>query len=263
MSKQAKRIITGLIIAIGIIGISRYVTYSFYQSEQKVKQVANKVIEEKDKSVNKKDEPKKQEKKVETVKDEQKKVEPEKENRPIKEIKNTTPRKKVKKEVKNITPSKEVNTDINKAQSIISEIYNPESDIFCVIDVPSIGINKLPVRCGVGDEKEQLVKGGSLLPNAPEPPEPASNAVIGAYKNVTGHDYFRNIDSIKQGDELTLYVYGDTYKYKCKEKFIVNQNEYNKISKNLGCTAITLYSINSADGVNATQRHVVRFELGD
>lgn len=105
-----------------------------------------------------------------------------------------------------------------------------------------ISIPKIKVRAGVmnGTTKKALKKGPGLYENSPLPENKDVNVCIAAHRNAYGQ-WFRNVDKLSKGDEISL-VWGKVkYIYLVEKVFIVEENDWS-ITLPTEYSAITLTS---------------------
>lgn len=106
----------------------------------------------------------------------------------------------------------------------------------------TISIPKIKVNTGVvsGTSKQALKKGPGLYENSPLPGGKDVNVCIAAHRNAYGQ-WFRNVDKLKSGDEISLTLGNIKYIYKIEKVFIVENDDWS-ITNKTGYSAITLTS---------------------
>lgn len=120
--------------------------------------------------------------------------------------------------------------------------------------IPAIKVNAL-VRGGTN--KEELKKGPGIYEKSPMPSQEGGNVCIAGHRTTYGA-WFRNVDKLREGDEVILEYQGNKYIYKVERVFVVEKNDWS-VTKPTGYSAITLTSCHPLR--SSKQRIVVRGRL--
>jgi len=88
------------------------------------------------------------------------------------------------------------------------------------IQIPAIGVDAPIVQ---GDGEEQLKKGVGQYPLSPNPGQPG-NLVLSAHNDIFG-EIFRDLDKLKEGDEVILYTSQESFVYIVQQTQIVEPTQ--------------------------------------
>jgi sortase A len=129
------------------------------------------------------------------------------------------------------------------------------SEEICTIVIPKINVN-IPVGHGTGDNLLQTMAGhlyGTSLPTGGE----STHAVIAAHTALRESEMFSRLDELKEGDQITVKVLGQTHLYEIDQIKIVYPDEADQyLQVKDGQDLITLYTC-TPYGIN-THRLLVR-----
>jgi sortase A len=123
----------------------------------------------------------------------------------------------------------------------------------------TIAIPKLEISAGVvkGTSIELLKKGPGLYESSPMPDVVDGNVCIAGHRTTYGA-WFRQVDKLEKGDEVTLDYNGIPYVYEVEKVFIVDKKDWS-ITESVGYSSITLTSCHPLR--SSKQRIVVRGKL--
>jgi LPXTG-site transpeptidase (sortase) family protein len=123
----------------------------------------------------------------------------------------------------------------------------------------TIAIPKLEVNAAVvhGTTIELLKKGPGLYESSPLPDLADGNVCIAGHRTTYGA-WFRHVDKLEKGDEITLYYEGTLYTYQVEKVFIVDKKDWS-ITEPVGYSSLTLTSCHPLR--SSKQRIVVRGKL--
>lgn len=162
------------------------------------------------------------------------------------------------KEVENPIVLQENNTqDETKAtpvQLISAEKREDYQNGQLTIAIPKLEINAAVVK---GTSVELLKKGPGLYESSPLPNLANGNVCIAGHRTTYGA-WFRNVDQLKEGDEIILDYNGVKYTYQVQRVFIVDKKDWTVIESQ-DYPAITLTSCHPLR--SSKQRIVVRGKL--
>jgi LPXTG-site transpeptidase (sortase) family protein len=123
----------------------------------------------------------------------------------------------------------------------------------------TIGIPKLEVNAAVvsGTTIELLKKGPGLYESSPMPDLDGGNVCIAGHRTTYGA-WFRHVDKLEEGDEITLDYDDIQYIYQVEKVFIVDKKDWS-ITEPVGYSSLTLTSCHPLR--SSKQRIVVRGKL--
>lgn len=144
----------------------------------------------------------------------------------------------------------DVSTD-NQMVSILShydEILDFDGGVMGYVEIPSIHV-RLPIYHGESDDV--LTKGAAHLEHTSFPiGGENTHACISAHSGYPTQKFFDDIDEMKSGDEIYIYVLNRTMKYTVTDKDVVEPDDSSKLEVVQGKDLLTLvtctpYGINS------------------
>jgi sortase A len=123
----------------------------------------------------------------------------------------------------------------------------------------TIAIPKLEINAAVvsGTTIELLKKGPGLYECSPLPGLDGGNVCIAGHRTTYGA-WFRHVDKLEEGDEITLDYDGSSYIYQVERVFIVDKKDWS-ITEQVGYSSLTLTSCHPLR--SSKQRIVVRGKL--
>lgn len=127
---------------------------------------------------------------------------------------------------------------LSSIKSEINEITRENyKDGMMIIGIPKIKIYAAVIN---GTSKKALARGPGLCEKSPLPNEEESNVLIAAHRNAY-KEWFKNLDKLKEGDEIHIEFNKIKYIYEVLKVFIVEKNDWS-VTKPVGYNAITLIS---------------------
>jgi LPXTG-site transpeptidase (sortase) family protein len=123
----------------------------------------------------------------------------------------------------------------------------------------TIAIPKLEINAAVvsGTTIELLKKGPGLYESSPLPDLDGGNVCIAGHRTTYGA-WFRHVDKLEEGDEITLDYDGSSYIYQVERVFIVDKKDWS-ITEPVGYSSLTLTACHPLR--SSKQRIVVRGKL--
>lgn len=116
--------------------------------------------------------------------------------------------------------------------------YGVPDETFGVISIPAMDV-EMPLFLGASEEN--MANGAAVLSQTSIPiGGRETNAVIAGHRGYGGYDYFRYIDKLEPGDEVTITNLWDTLTYKVTDIKIVSPDDINAILIQPGKDMITL-----------------------
>lgn len=116
--------------------------------------------------------------------------------------------------------------------------YGVPDETFGVISIPAMEL-EMPLFLGASDEN--MANGAAVLSQTSIPiGGKDTNAVIAGHRGYGGYDYFRYIDKLALGDEVTITNLWDTLTYKVTDIQIVSPDNVSAILIQPGKDMITL-----------------------
>lgn len=122
-----------------------------------------------------------------------------------------------------------------------------------------ISIPKLKVEAAVvnGTSRDVLKLGPGLYENSPLPEEEGGNICIAGHRSTYGA-WFRHVDRLNEGDDITLECNGTIFSYKVERVFVVDKKDWS-VTEPQGYSAITLTSCHPIG--SSKERIIVRGRL--
>lgn len=155
---------------------------------------------------------------------------------------------------KNDTLSRiEKNIQINTKNDIKTNSNNYIKGIM-LIDIPKLDVKATVID---GTTSKHLKQGPGLYEDSPLPYEEGGNVCIAGHRTTYGA-WFRHIDKLVKGDNITLDFEGSKYTYNVEEVFIVEKDDWS-ITKSQGYSALTLSSCHPL--WSSKERIIVRAKL--
>ena len=138
--------------------------------------------------------------------------------------------------------------------------YGIADEIFGVLEIPAMDLT-MPIYLGASDE--HLAAGAAVLGQTSVPiGRDSTNCVIAGHRGWQGADYFRHIDFLQVGDEVTVTNLWEKLTYTVTEISIIQPHEVDKIKIQPGRDLLTLLTCHPyASG--GRQRYVVYCERTD
>lgn len=135
--------------------------------------------------------------------------------------------------------------------------YELDTDIFAVLSIPALSL-EMPVYLGATND--HMAKGAAHLSQTSLPIGGAdTNCVIAGHRGWSGASYFRYLDKLKVGDEVTVTNLWETLEYRVCEIEIIQPNDIDAILIQPGREVLTLLTCHPyASG--GRQRYVVYCE---
>ena len=116
--------------------------------------------------------------------------------------------------------------------------YDFPNETFGIISIPAMEL-EMPLYLGASDEN--LANGAAVLSQTSIPIGGRdTNAVIAGHRGYGGYDYFRYIDKLEPGDEITIMNLWDTLTYRVTDIQIVPPDDIGAILIQPGKDMITL-----------------------
>lgn len=116
--------------------------------------------------------------------------------------------------------------------------YGVPDETFGVISIPAMEL-EMPLYLGASEE--HMANGAAVLSQTSIPiGGKDTNAVIAGHRGYGGYDYFRYIDKLELGDEVTITNLWDTLNYKVTDIQIVSPDSVQSILIQPGKDMITL-----------------------
>ncbi|MGI6604961.1 MAG: class E sortase [bacterium] len=122
------------------------------------------------------------------------------------------------------------------------------------IEIPRLKVSAMLVY---GTSREQLKKGPGFYEESPLPYEEGANVLIAGHRTTYGA-WFRHLDSLEAGDEISLYVGGKRYLYRVEKVFSVAKDDWS-VTDPVGYSVLTLTTCHPPG--SARERLVVRARL--
>ncbi len=146
--------------------------------------------------------------------------------------------------------------DYQKASFILAD-YGLDSEIFGVIQIPAMDI-AMPIYLGATEK--HMADGAAHMSQTSLPIGGSNtNCVIAGHRGYGGVKYFRDIDKLKPGDQITVTNLWETLHYQVSEIQIIYPDEVEKILIQDGRELLTLLTCHPyASG--GKQRYVVYCE---
>lgn len=119
------------------------------------------------------------------------------------------------------------------------------------IRIPVIGVDAAVIN---GTELSELKKGPGLYSDSVMPDQEDGNVCIAGHRTTYGA-WFREVDTLAEGDEIILYNNDRQFYYAVEEIFVVDQYDWS-VTEPVGYTALTLTACHPPG--SARQRIVVR-----
>ena len=120
-------------------------------------------------------------------------------------------------------------TSLDACQAPAADLtaYGIADEVFGVLEIPAMDLT-MPIYLGAGDE--HLAAGAAVLGQTSVPIGGDSiNAVIAGHRGWQGADYFRHIDLLQVGDEVTVTNLWEKLTYTVTEISIIQPHEVDKI----------------------------------
>ena len=138
--------------------------------------------------------------------------------------------------------------------------YGIADEVFAVLEIPAMDLT-MPIYLGAGDE--HLAAGAAVLGQTSVPiGGDSTNAVIAGHRGWQGADYFRHIDLLQVGDEVTVTNLWERLTYTVNDIQIIQPHEVDKIRIQPDRDLLTLLTCHPyASG--GRQRYVVYCERTD
>ena len=135
--------------------------------------------------------------------------------------------------------------------------YGIADEVFGVLEIPAMDLT-MPIYLGASDE--HLAAGAAVLGQTSVPiGGDSTNAVIAGHRGWQGADYFRHIDLLQVGDEVTVTNLWGTLTYTVTDIQIIQPHEVDKIKIQPNRDLLTLLTCHPyASG--GRQRYVVYCE---
>ncbi len=155
-----------------------------------------------------------------------------------------------------ITSLKRENLDLKQNQS--KDVQKIDRNEY-VDGMIKLEIQKLKVKAGImSDTTTKLLKQGPGLYNISSLPAGDGENVLIAGHRTTYGAWFRNIDKLEEGDQITLDFNHSRYLYKVEKVIIIAKNDWS-VTEPTGNSVLTLTSCHPIG--SAEQRIVVRATL--
>jgi sortase A len=105
-----------------------------------------------------------------------------------------------------------------------------------IIQIPKIKL-KEPIVEGV--EKSNLKAGIGHIPGTPLPGEPGNCAMAG-HRNYAWKKFFRRLDELKEGDEVTILTQSETLRYSVTGKLVVEPDDVSVLAGSMDQSIISM-----------------------
>lgn len=116
--------------------------------------------------------------------------------------------------------------------------YGLESETIAVLNIPALELS-MPVYLGANEEN--MAAGAAHMSNTSLPVGGTNtNCVIAGHRGYSGADYFKHLDSLKEGDSVQLVTLWNTLNYTVSEIQIIEPYEVEKILIQDGRELLTL-----------------------
>ena len=122
--------------------------------------------------------------------------------------------------------------------SFILSDYGVETNAIAVLNIPALDLS-MPVYLGANDEN--MATGAAHMSNTSLPVGGINtNCVIAGHRGYSGADYFKHLDTLKEGDSVQLVTLWNTLNYTVSEIQIIEPYEVEKILIQEGRELLTL-----------------------
>ena len=116
--------------------------------------------------------------------------------------------------------------------------YGVETNAIAVLDIPALELS-MPVYLGANDEN--MAAGAAHMSNTSLPVGGNNtNCVIAGHRGYSGADYFRHLDTLKEGDSVQLVTLWNTLNYIVSEIRIIEPYDVEQILIQEGRELLTL-----------------------
>ncbi len=122
--------------------------------------------------------------------------------------------------------------------SFILSDYGLEAETIAVLNIPVLDLS-MPVYLGANDEN--MAAGAAHMSNTSLPlGGNNTNCVIAGHRGYSGADYFKHLDTLKEGDNVQLVTLWNTLNYTVSEIQIIEPYEVEQIMIQEGRDLLTL-----------------------
>ena len=122
--------------------------------------------------------------------------------------------------------------------SFILSDYGVETNAIAVLNIPALDLS-MPVYLGANDEN--MATGAAHMSNTSLPVGGINtNCVIAGHRGYSGADYFKHLDTLKEGDSVQLVTLWNTLNYTVSEIRIIEPYDVEQILIQEGRELLTL-----------------------
>jgi sortase A len=120
-----------------------------------------------------------------------------------------------------------------------------------LLEIPKINLRAVVIH---GISEDDLKQGPGFYPQSKYPE--SGNVSIAAHRGVYG-SWFRHLDRLKPGDEITLTIDGKIYSYTVRESFITHSRDWSVVDS----TDIAELTLTTCLYTTTTKRLIVKADL--